>query len=127
MPQLSEVMSRDVITVTTDTSLAEAMRLMKEHDVSALPVCADSNLIGMLSEVDITSEEMAAAINAASGDLNQLRVRDAMTGGAYFGSPDQDVDSAVRFMERHGIHHLPILESDRRLSGIVSLRAIKGS
>ena len=47
-------MVRDVVTVRPDTDVADAIKLLSEHDVSALPVVDEaSNLVGMLSEVDL--------------------------------------------------------------------------
>ena len=45
-----DVMVHDVVTVRPDTDVAEAIKLLTEHDVSALPVLdKDGNLVGMLS------------------------------------------------------------------------------
>ena len=52
--QAIDVMVRDVVTVHPDTDVAEAIKLLAEHDVSALPVVdADNNLVGILSEADL--------------------------------------------------------------------------
>jgi CBS domain-containing protein len=49
-----DVMVRDVVTVRPDTDVAEVVKLLAEHDVSALPVLdEDGNLVGMLSEADL--------------------------------------------------------------------------
>ena len=49
-----DVMVRDVVTVHPDTDVADAIKLLSEHDVSALPVLdAAANLVGMLSEADL--------------------------------------------------------------------------
>jgi CBS domain-containing protein len=49
-----DVMVRDVVTVCPDTDVAEAIKLLAEHDVSALSVLDDAgNLVGMLSEADL--------------------------------------------------------------------------
>ena len=49
-----DVMVRDVVTVHPDTDVAEAIKLMLEHDVSALPVVdAAGKLAGVLSEADL--------------------------------------------------------------------------
>jgi CBS domain-containing protein len=49
-----DVMIRDVATVHPDTDVADAIKLMAEHDVSGLPViAADGQLAGMLSEGDL--------------------------------------------------------------------------
>ena len=49
-----DVMVRDVVTVHPETDVAEAVKLLSEHDVSALPVVdAAGNLVGVLSEADL--------------------------------------------------------------------------
>src|SRR5271167_2318501 len=49
-----DVMVRDVVTVHPDTEVAEAVNLLAEHDVSALPVVdGDGKLLGILSEADL--------------------------------------------------------------------------
>jgi CBS domain-containing protein len=49
-----DVMVRDVVTVHPDTDVADAVKLLGDHDVSALPVIgADGKLLGMLSEADL--------------------------------------------------------------------------
>ena len=49
-----DVMVRDVVTVHPDTDVAEAVKLLADHDVSALPVLdTEGNLLGVLSEADL--------------------------------------------------------------------------
>src|SRR5262245_2892351 len=49
-----DVMVRNVVTVQPDTDVAEAINLLSQHDVSALPVVdAAGNLLGLLSEADL--------------------------------------------------------------------------
>ena len=49
-----DVMVRDVVTVHPDTDVADAIKLLAERDVSALPVLdKDGNLVGVLSEADL--------------------------------------------------------------------------
>ena len=49
-----DVMVRDVVTVRPDTDVADAIKLLSEHDVSALPVVDSENmLVGILSETDL--------------------------------------------------------------------------
>src|SRR6516164_862003 len=49
-----DVMVRDVVTVRSDTDVADAVELLSEHDVSALPVVDEvGNLVGILSEADL--------------------------------------------------------------------------
>jgi acetoin utilization protein AcuB len=50
---VSEVMSSDLVTVDPETEIAEAIDLMIEHKIGALPVVSDTQLVGILSYVDV--------------------------------------------------------------------------
>ena len=50
---VSEVMSSDVVSVDPETEVGEAIDLMIEHKIGALPVVADGQLVGILSYVDV--------------------------------------------------------------------------
>lgn len=50
---VSEVMSSDVVSVDPETEIGEAIDLMIEHRIGALPVVADTQLVGILSYVDV--------------------------------------------------------------------------
>ena len=53
-----DVMVCDVVTVRPDTDVADAIKLLAEHDVSALPVLdKEDNLVGVLSEADLIHRE----------------------------------------------------------------------
>ena len=61
-----DVMVRDVVTVRPDTDVADAIKLLAEHDVSALPVLdKDGNLTGMLSEARARRFMAIIAVTAA--------------------------------------------------------------
>jgi CBS domain-containing protein len=71
--------ARDVVSVRPDTDVAEAIKLLAEHDVSALPVLdGDDNLVGMLSEADlihcagIGSEAEGKALLALAGSMARV-------------------------------------------------------
>jgi len=51
--QVSELMTKTVITVTEDTPLEEAARIMADNDISGLPVMRDETLVGMITESDL--------------------------------------------------------------------------
>ena len=57
-----DVMVHDVVTVEPQTSIADAVKLLAEHDISALPVVdPDNRLIGILSEADLFEREELGA------------------------------------------------------------------
>ena len=64
---VGEVMTKDVITTTPDTSINEAARLMAEHWIRHLPVVRDDEVVGMLSQRDVMG--VFAALRREPGDV----------------------------------------------------------
>jgi CBS domain-containing protein len=52
MPPVKAIMARDPLTISPETSTQEAIRLMRHHKVSCLPVVSDGKLVGIISERD---------------------------------------------------------------------------
>src|SRR5207248_8749950 len=97
-------------------SLQEAAGKMKALDVGPLPVCEGDQLVGMLTDRDITVRATAEALPPGLG-----RVQDVMTPDVVYCFEDQDVQEAARLMREHQIRRLVVLNRDKRLAGIVSL------
>ena len=57
--KLSEIMTRDVLIIQPDDSLQTAARMMRDRNIGFLPVCDGENLIGVLSDRDITIRALA--------------------------------------------------------------------
>jgi CBS domain-containing protein len=67
-----DVMVRDVVTVRPGTDVADAIKLLAEHDVSALPVLDDAgNLVGILSEADLIHQ--VARMRSSSAPTRDAR------------------------------------------------------
>jgi CBS domain-containing protein len=111
-----EVMTCGVAVVHPDTTLEEAAAKMERFDIGLLPVCADDQLLGTLTDRDITVRSVAHG-----EDPTEDRVRDVMSREVVHCFEDQDVDEAARLMQEKQIRRLPVLSRDQRLVGIVSL------
>src|SRR4051812_43405131 len=115
--QVSEVMTRNVECVRPGDSLQQAARKMRDLDVGPLPVCGDNDrLVGMVTDRDIVVRAVAEG-----WDPKNTRVGDAMTPDVVYCMEDQDVVEAARLMKDRAIRRLVVLNSDKRLVGIVSL------
>ena len=104
-----------VVTVSPDTVAAEALRLLAERRIGAVPVVEDGQLLGIFSERDAIH---CLAENGA--DWLGEPVRGAMTSPAITVSPGTSVDEALALMTRRRIRHLPVLEHGR-MCGFVSI------
>ncbi len=131
-----DVIVRDVVTVKPDDDVAVAVRLLAEHDVSALPVVDDDdNVIGVISEADLLHREEigtekqrpwwleavtpAATLAAEFAKSHGRRVEEVMSTDVVSASEDTPLGEIATLLERHRIKRLSILR-DGKLVGIVS-------
>ena len=115
--KLADIMTENVVAVRADQSLAEAITLLLQHNVSCLPVIDDEcNLIGVVTEYDLINF-------ALSGELNRTAVREAMSERVISFPPDADFESLVNYCMTNRIHRVPIVNGGK-LVGIVSRRDI---
>jgi len=115
--KLSEIMTRDVVVMQPDDSLQSAAKKMRERIIGVLPVCDWEELLGVISDRDITIRALADGM-----DVNIMLGRDLMTVPAIYCFDDQDVDEAAKIMEENQIRRLVVLSrDDKRLVGVVSL------
>jgi CBS domain-containing protein len=131
-----DVMVRDVATVHPDTDVTDAVKLLAEHDVSALPVVDDTGkLVGMLSEADLihrveTGTEKrrpwwqealtgASTLAADFAKSHGKKVGEVMTPGVVSVAKNTPLSEIAAVLERNGIKRVPVVR-DGRLVGIVS-------
>ena len=114
--QLKEIMRSDVVDVEPAATLQEAAQAMKEGRISSVLVTEDGYLIGILTERD-----MVKAV-AEGIDTEITHVRDYMTPTPVAVGPDMTVEEGVAIMMEHGFRHLPIVDGERELKGVVSIR-----
>ena len=114
--QVKEVMTHNPEVVRPEALLQEVAEKKSTLDVGILPVCDGDQLIGLLTDRDVTVRATAAGC-----DPTLIQVCDVMTTHLVYCFEDQDLSTAARMMERCQIRRLPILNREKRLVGIVSL------
>ena len=114
--QVSQILTRDVETIRPDTTVKEAAQRMRSMDVGSLPVCDGRNLLGMVTDRDITIR-----ITAEGRDAANTPVQEAMTPDVTFVFEDQDVQDAAKIMRDQQIRRLPVLSREKQLVGILAL------
>lgn len=125
-----EVMTSPAVAVAPGTSLKQAVRLLDEHLITAMPVVDDAgNLVGVVSEADVLrdslppdrrSHERLVEISAPPAHLT---VTDVMTHLPMSVSPDDDLSQAVELMVDTQVKSLPVVESGH-VVGVVSRRDV---
>jgi CBS domain-containing protein len=134
--QASDVMVRDVATVGPETGVDAAVKLLVDHDISALPVIGDDGrLIGIISEADLIRraeidtdkhrpwwlESMTAASTLAADFTKShgKKVGEIMTTDVVSVAEDASLSEIATLFERKRIKRVPVLK-DGHLAGIVS-------
>ena len=113
--KISEVMTRNVKTVTPDTTAQEAAGFMLSEDAGSMPVSEGDRLIGMVTDRDI------AVRGVAKGRGPETPVRELMTDQVICVREDDDVDDVASKMSETQVRRLPVVDEDDRLCGLVSL------
>jgi CBS domain-containing protein len=121
MTQIADVMRPDFIEVAPEDTLGEVAEQMTAQNVGAVVVKDHGTLIGILTERDLL-KAMAARVHSS-----EARVRQWMTADPVTASADTDVEDASRVMLEHGFRHLPVLDDEGHVTGIVSLRRVVGA
>ena len=109
-----DTMTENPRSVNASTSVVEAARLMREGHIGSLPITDDEQLVGMITDRDITTRVVAEAADPTKTTVGDVYSRDLITV-----APDNDLDEALQLMARHRVRRLPVVENDR-LVGIVA-------
>ena len=106
----------DVVVIAPDSSVRDLVALLRQHNLGAVIVSTDgTTMTGIVSERDVVRRL------ATDADVLSARVADVMTDVVHTCSPHDSVDSLMATMTDHRIRHLPVLDADGHLSGIVSI------
>ena len=113
-----EIMTKNPRTVTPETKLTEAARLMKDEDVGIIPVveAGDSKrLVGVVTDRDIAIRHVAEG-----HESNQCPVREAMSSRLVTARSEDDIDDLMDTMGREQIRRIPVVDERGDLVGIVA-------
>ena len=114
---IKDFCTQEVVTVRAEESLFEAARRMSERGVGTVVVIdAEGTPIGMLTDRDITVKAVADG-----KDPRTTLVREVMHTDVVALNEERGVFETIRTMREQGIRRIPIVNSEGRLSGIISL------
>ncbi|MDQ3303858.1 MAG: CBS and ACT domain-containing protein, partial [Actinomycetota bacterium] len=112
-------MAREVVTVETRTTAAEALALCRKHGIRHLPVLEGGRLIGVISDRDLRSATPALGDPSRAEVLERIRVGDEMLRDVVTARPEDPVEDAAAAMYEGNIGCLPVVDGDD-LVGIVT-------
>ena len=105
----------EVLTVTAETSVRDAVALLADRKIGALPVVRAGAVAGIMSERDVIYR-----LRSDGAEILDWKVERIMTAPAITVEPTTEIMSALSLMTRRRIRHLPVVEGDG-LIGLVSI------
>ena len=113
--ELSEIVTRSVVTARAEETLAAVAFRMQEHNVGTVVIVEDRRPVGI-----ITDRDLALALGAR--DVSpQAQVQKVMTRHVLAIPEDTGIYTATKFMRERGVRRLPVVDREDRLVGIVTL------
>jgi len=106
---------RTVWSVSPDSSVYDALKLMSQKEIGAVLVLEDDRLVGIFSERDYARKVILKGKSSRSTPVCEIMSRKV----AYV-RPDQSVEECMAFMTKERIRHLPVLEGEQ-LAGLISI------
>ncbi len=121
--KVKDAMHKGVDWVNPDTPIVEIAKLMREHDIGAIPIGANDQLVGMVTDRDIVCKGLAQN----GFDAGRAMARDVMTAGIHCCREDDDLSKAVQHMETLKVRRLPVINKNKRMVGMLALGDVSRS
>jgi CBS-domain-containing membrane protein len=135
MTKVRDLMTVEVMTVSSSTSVGTALDLMFEHKISALPVVDDDRCVGIVTATDLVAllratdntlrsdyphyDDCLWAVDLVQQKLDKDPVREIMSEGMMTTAPDTPAAEVASMMSNESLHHV-IVEQDGKLVGFLS-------
>ena len=120
---VSQIMTKDVVKLTTKNTLFDAEKLFKEHNIRHLPVVSGNQLIGILSYSDLLrisfSELSDNEEKVDTTVYNAYTIEQVMAKNPVGVSPDQTVRDVTEILSKQSFHSLPVVENGE-LKGVIT-------
>jgi len=112
------IKNQEIYKAELSQTVLEAVQLMVEHNIGAVPVLQNGKLVGIFSERDLMKRVVGEARDPRSTTLAEIMTEDPLTVSMH-----EELENCMTIMRRHSFRHLLVCH-EGRLVGIVSLRDI---
>ncbi len=119
--KVSEIMNRNLITVTPQDTVFKVAQLMSEHNIGSVVVMEKGVLRGIVTERDLISRYIAKKDGRKP---EEVKVEEVMTKEPVIVRDNIDIDEAARIMVEHNVRRLIVVNSNKKVVGIISSRDI---
>jgi len=118
-------MTKDPVTISKQTTVADALELMRKHNIRRLPVLENNKLVGIVTDRDLSAVSPSPATTLSVFEINYLlakmKIKDVLPKNqkVFTISPDAFIEEAALIMREHKVGALPVVEKDK-LVGIIT-------
>jgi CBS domain-containing protein len=112
---IGEIMTKDVSTVESSSTIAEAARLMRDNDTGAIIIADGGDMRGLLTDRDIAVRAIAEGRSPDETTVGEIASTDLVSL-----EPSSTIDDAVKAMRKANVRRLPVVEGGSPV-GIISL------
>ena len=121
--RIRDVMTKNPITVDSETLVIDAQRIMKENNIRRLPVVDKGNLVGIVTQHDLLQASPSPATSLSIHELNYLlakmKVKEVMKKNPFTLTPDTPFEEALRIGQDKKIGSFPVMDKGK-LVGIIT-------
>ena len=112
------IKGQDTYRADTEQTVCDVVKAMVDRNIGAVPVLHEGELVGIFSERDLMKRVVAEGRDPAT-----TRVREVMTEDPLTVAPNEEIETCMMLMRRHGFRHIPLCDG-KILRGMISLRDI---
>jgi CBS domain-containing protein len=110
-----------VVSITPDTSVFDALKVMSEKNIGAVLVMEDEVLLGIFSERDYARKVILAGRSSKTTNVKEL-----MTSKVYCIDPSRTIQDVLELMNEHRFRHVPVMESEKVIGVLSSGDVMRG-
>lgn len=114
--KVKDAMHKGVQSAAPSTPVKEIAELMVRHDIGAVPVVDRDTLLGM-----VTDRDLVCRVLTNGKTLSAVVAKDVMTVGVIYCRDNEEINDAIHLMEDKQVRRLPVVDTDGRLVGMLSL------
>jgi CBS domain-containing protein len=122
---VAQAMTETIQTAGPDDSVTEAAARMGTKKIGCLPITKLGKLVGLVTRTDILAAEVQMDMTRTT--RNHSLVRDVMTPDPQTVHPDDSILDAASRMAQYKIRHLPVIDGERHVVGMLSDRDVRAS
>ena len=99
-----------------DATVLDAIKIMDDKNIGALAVMVDQDIVGIVSERDYVRK-----VHLMNRDPKETLVKEIMTQEVLYAKPEEKCEQILFVMSKHDIRHMPVIEKDHTMLGMISI------